>query len=177
MSKQLGLPEYPEHKKNPLDITSLGDAFQVEINYDMPLKQRIKWARFHHVDSELDRDVSSLVPNEGRQTKIARFFHLTNFPEEYIPVQYPIHLMNTHGYNAGGLQELCVLATIFPYISLYFPVMGMNSFWVEGPLLHVPALDSCIYSWKRQLTVFRASMEGDIFWPKHCRFLGVRTPR
>jgi hypothetical protein len=150
----------------------LPDAFQIEFNYNQTLKNKIKKAKFAHIDKGIKDDLF-LPGGRGKKIKITKLFNFSPENDDYLNLAKPATKIMEAGYRPANIFELCDIAISNPFLQLYFPIVALGSMREEGNFIIFPALDSCTHSIKRQLTSFLFWTEGNVVWPKYCRFLAV----
>lgn len=148
-------------------------SFEAEFNYNQSLKTKIKKAGFGYIDSEL-RGVEFCRREKGKKIKQTKLFNFFFEAGDYLLLTNPATKMILEGYKPANIFELCDVAAVNPWFSLYFPVVALDSMWLSGSYINFPAVDSCTYSFKKQLTAFRFWTEGNVVWPKYCRFLAIQ---
>jgi len=155
------------------ETAQIFEIFLTEFNYNQSLKTKIKKAKFSYVDKEIKNSIF-YPKKEGKTTTEVKLFNFFSQNDDYLNIIKPASKIIEAGYTPGDIFELCDIAISNPWLQLYYPIVALNSMWQCGNFINFPALDSCTHSTKRQLTVFRFWTEGNILWPKYCRFLGVK---
>lgn len=155
------------------ETAQIFENFLAEFNYNQSLKTKIKKARFAYVDKEI-KNLNFYPDKKGKAIEKAKLFSFFSQNDDYLNIIKPASKIIESGYRPGNIFELCDIAISNPWLQLYYPIVALNSMWQCGNFINFPALDSCTHSTKRQLTVFRFWTEGNMIWPKCCRFLGVR---
>ena len=155
------------------ELTFWSDRAEIEFDYQESLSQKIEQGGFHHVDPEIQNRAFS-SEDQGKKKKTIKLFHTLYGEGDYIPLFHPVTRIREEGYRAMNILELCDLASQYPYLQLCFPLVALNSMWTAEDFIYSPTLDNCTHSYKRQLALFRFRIEGEVIWPKYCRFPGIK---